>query len=688
MDSTGSCGQDFVIGLFQQFGLMFYLIQPTSSTFSSPYDIPNYELEIWPVFATLLFIEQLVHWFRGSDPTKLANTILNLGSGLLVAITRVLLLAIIIKTMYYFHYNYHLFCLSSSTDTWFVCLILNDFVYYWSHRSLHRIHLLWASHQFHHSQWPDTDMSTGHRRTVIDFIICDMMTIPLSLIIPPPILLAHMQFGRIYQIWLHTGLVPGLGRLEYLINTPRQHRTHHRSISSGQSGNYGGLLIIWDRMFGTYIHPIARDATGITCSGITYNVIALQCSYYYKVLWRELTMVSGVPNKIKTLLSKPEFVKVPNKIIFSPIAPLVEIVRCILYYPFDKYLVSRWVETSMPGHLIPVTEGYSQSYHTLLPKVTDNSNRQSNRRLLYITAMDSTGSCGQNFVTGLFHQFGLIFYLIQPGSSTFNSPYDIPNYELEVWPVFATLLFVEQMIYWFRGSAPTKLTNTILNLGSGLLVAITRVLLLEIVIKTMYYFHFNYHMFCLSSSTDTWFVCLILNDFVYYWSHRSLHRIHILWASHQFHHSQWPDTDMSTGHRRSVIDFIICDMMAIPLSLIIPPPILLAHMQFGRIYQIWLHTGVVPGLGRLEYLINTPLQHRAHHRSISSGQSGNYGGLLMIWDRMFGTYIHTITRDVNGITCSGITYNVIALQCSYYYKVLCSKLTMGTVRVTIRFYQK
>ncbi|CAG2108161.1 unnamed protein product [Medioppia subpectinata] len=66
---------------------MFYLIQPTSSTFSSPYDIPNYELEVWPVFATLLFIEQLVHWFRGSDPTRLANTILNLGSGLLVAIT-------------------------------------------------------------------------------------------------------------------------------------------------------------------------------------------------------------------------------------------------------------------------------------------------------------------------------------------------------------------------------------------------------------------------------------------------------------------------------------------------------------------------------------------------------------------------------------------------------------------------
>ncbi|CAG2108160.1 unnamed protein product, partial [Medioppia subpectinata] len=340
-----------------------------------------------------------------------------------------------------------------------------------------------------------------------------MMTIPLSLFIPPPILLAHLQFGRIYQIWLHTGVVPGLGRLEYLINTPRQHRTHHTSaISSGQSGNYGGLLMIWDlywRVNYCAIHGIVV--------AIGLYVVA------------DHPLVRYFPENSVPLLIGVLFTLISIGIIFdqSSIAPLVEMVRCLLYYPFDKYYVSRWVETSMPGHLIPVTEGYGQSYHTLLPKVTDNSSRQSNRRLLYIVLAFS-----------------------------------------------AWLIMI--IVYTLR----------LRTIGGDLKI------------------------------------------------------------------------------------------MAIPLSLIIPPPILLAHMQFGRIYQIWLHTGLVPGLGRLEYLINTPLQHRAHHRSISSGQSGNYGGLLMIWDRMFGTYIHTITRDVNGITCSGITYNVIALQCSYFYKVLCPKLTM------------
>ena len=129
---------------------------------------------------------------------------------------------------------------------------------------------------------------------------------PLALIIPPPILLVHMQFSLIYQVWLHTEIVSHLGPIEYLINTPRQHRVHHGKNRYCIDKNYGALLMIWDRIFGTYQAEEEKIAFGTTTEPYhTYDTTTLHFYYYYDSVWQKFKQMDGFCNKMKALFYGP-----------------------------------------------------------------------------------------------------------------------------------------------------------------------------------------------------------------------------------------------------------------------------------------------------------------------------------------------------------------------------------------------
>lgn len=150
--------------------------------------------------------------------------------------------------------------------SWLALFVLEDLAFYAFHRSSHRFPLLWASHVTHHSSRA-FDLSTSLRQTWTPFITFPFW-LPLPLIGFDPLMVLAAQFLSLgYQAFLHTELIPHLGPLELVFNTPQHHRVHHGANTPYRDRNFGGVLIIWDRLFGTYAelsepvrYGIDRDA--------------------------------------------------------------------------------------------------------------------------------------------------------------------------------------------------------------------------------------------------------------------------------------------------------------------------------------------------------------------------------------------------------------------------------------------
>jgi sterol desaturase/sphingolipid hydroxylase (fatty acid hydroxylase superfamily) len=142
------------------------------------------------------------------------------------------------------------------------------------------------------------------------------------------------------------------------------------------------------------------------------------------------------------------------------------------------------------------------------------------------------------------------------------------------------------------------------------------------------------------SSPWAWAALFVLDDFTYYWFHRISHECRFWWAAHVNHHSS-QEYNLSTAVRQSWTSVIVGTWTPwIPLAFLgFPPTMILAEQGFNLFYQFWIHTEAVGRMPRwFEYLFNTPSHHRVHHASNPRYLDRNYAGVLMVWDRLFGTF--------------------------------------------------
>lgn len=130
--------------------------------------------------------------------------------------------------------------------------------------------------------------------------------IPISLVVPPSLYLVHHQMNLIYQFWLHTEIIDKVGPLEWILNTPSHHRVHHGSNKYCLDKNFGGWLIIWDRMFGTFQEeiPDVPIVYGLVDQVKSFNPFYLQV-FYYKKLHEKWQAMDGWKNKIYSLIKGP-----------------------------------------------------------------------------------------------------------------------------------------------------------------------------------------------------------------------------------------------------------------------------------------------------------------------------------------------------------------------------------------------
>lgn len=172
---------------------------------------------------------------------------------------------------------------ASAWYAWVIALVGVDLLFYTYHRIAHRVRLVWATHQAHHSsQYFNFATALRQKWNNSGEIL---IWIPLPLLgIPPWMVFASFSVNLIYQFWVHTEHIDRLWRpIEFIFNTPSHHRVHHGMDKEYLDKNYAGIFILWDRLFGTYQDELFRPHYGLTKQVDTYNIWTLQTHEYVSI---------------------------------------------------------------------------------------------------------------------------------------------------------------------------------------------------------------------------------------------------------------------------------------------------------------------------------------------------------------------------------------------------------------------
>ncbi|MDQ2700534.1 MAG: sterol desaturase family protein, partial [Actinomycetota bacterium] len=176
-----------------------------------------------------------------------------------------------------------------SPGDWWVWVLLffaDDLAYYCYHRSHHRVRIFWATHVVHHSS-EHYNFSTALRQDWSPFT-ATFFWLPLALFFEPWMIFLAMSWSLLYQFTLHTEAIDRLPRpVEFIFNTPSHHRVHHGSQEQYLDRNYAGILIIWDRMFGTFEPEGERVRYGLTTNINTFNPVKVAYGEFANI-WRDV----------------------------------------------------------------------------------------------------------------------------------------------------------------------------------------------------------------------------------------------------------------------------------------------------------------------------------------------------------------------------------------------------------------
>ncbi|XP_044216193.1 alkylglycerol monooxygenase isoform X2 [Thunnus albacares] len=202
--------------------------------------------------------------------------------------------------------RYHLVELPwDSAWTWWLTFLGVDLGYYWVHRFAHEVAILWAAHQVHHSS-EHYNLTTALRQSLTQQFASWVFYLPMALAIPPSVFAVHIQLNLLYQFWIHTELIRDLGPLEWVFNTPKHHRVHHGRNLYCIDKNYGGILIIWDRLFGTFAEETDRVVYGLVFPIKTFEILYVQFHYYW-YLWTKSKTYKTISNKLSTFFKGPSW---------------------------------------------------------------------------------------------------------------------------------------------------------------------------------------------------------------------------------------------------------------------------------------------------------------------------------------------------------------------------------------------
>ena len=224
-------------------------------------DFPNVTQLAVPLFIAGIILElYLIHFRKGRGSYQTSDTLTSLimGAGNVVAGLTLGLVALAALTWVW---QFRFFDLGISFGVGLLAFIIDDLRYYVYHRIAHTSRWVWAEHVTHHTS-QHYNLSTALRQSWTGlFTGMFVLQVPLVLLgFHPKLLLFVFGFNLVYQFWIHTELIGTMWRpIELIMNTPSHHRVHHATNPRYLDSNYAGTLIIWDRMFGTFVPELPQD---------------------------------------------------------------------------------------------------------------------------------------------------------------------------------------------------------------------------------------------------------------------------------------------------------------------------------------------------------------------------------------------------------------------------------------------
>ena len=258
-----------------------------------------------PVFFLMIGIEFIFGVIKGTNNYRLNDSIAAISLGLISRLPPLLNLGIQGVVWTYVATNLNMSLMpKDSWVTWVIAFLFYDLCYYWMHRMSHEVKVLWASHVVHH-QGEEFNLSTALRQTSSGWLWKWIFYIPMFMVgIPGEVFFTVAAINLLYQFWVHTEHIKTLGALELIFITPSNHRIHHAQNPEYIDANYGGVFIIWDRIFGTYI-PERDDLKPIygTVKPLrSWNPIWSNLEIYHQMI-RDTIHTKTLKNKIKVWFS-------------------------------------------------------------------------------------------------------------------------------------------------------------------------------------------------------------------------------------------------------------------------------------------------------------------------------------------------------------------------------------------------
>nr|WP_299343306.1 sterol desaturase family protein [Allomuricauda sp.] len=227
--------------------------------------------------------------------------------GAFFVIEIILGLLAVTKIYFWIYQNFSLPHLELNWITIITCILLADFAYYWEHRMMHRVGIGWATHTVHHSS-THFNISVAYRFGPMDGISAILFSLPIVMLgFDPLLVLLSEIFVLTFQALLHTEIIGKLTKpVEFIFNTPSHHRVHHGSNRQYWDKNYAGILIIWDRMLGTFEPEEEEVRYGISEPLQSNNPIKVFLHGIFR-LFRKLKKVDGFKNKLLVFIKPPDW---------------------------------------------------------------------------------------------------------------------------------------------------------------------------------------------------------------------------------------------------------------------------------------------------------------------------------------------------------------------------------------------
>lgn len=258
-----------------------------------------------PIYIIVIGGEILYSYFKQRRLYTTKGVLANIYLSALNFTLDIVLRGVCLYVLNYF-FQFRFFEIQNVIAYWVVLLLAEDFMYYWLHRIDHYCRFFWAVHVTHHSS-EEFNLTVGFRSSVFQPLYRFIYFIPLALMGFKGIDIMFMYAAtQIFGILVHTQTIKKLGFLEYIIVTPSHHRVHHGSNIQYLDKNMGMLLIIWDKLFGTFQAEDDKDPVkyGLTKNIETYNPLTM-VFHEWKAIWNDLKKQTSFKNKLMYVFGPP-----------------------------------------------------------------------------------------------------------------------------------------------------------------------------------------------------------------------------------------------------------------------------------------------------------------------------------------------------------------------------------------------